>query len=260
MARNVFINKGLIVGDVTSGIASTDELGLVKIDGDTVSISEDGTISSNYKTKILEINATISESALLNLLNANEGYECSGFFYNYNQGVYCEFEGLYSGHVISGETVHFGYCHIRGIHNSNYSIDYYIDDEDGSTWYAKTPGDYITNELGLISEQIMSKFNKGSVKSVHLLKRTGVAQHVTVKFKDYYRSALIFGNYGPNEAFMYIYGDGYCVPVKTASNITVSLPSAAQGWINFKLTTDGSNSGYLGVIDLGGNDVTITSD
>lgn len=108
-------------------------------------------INSVTKTRILEINSPLSEQGILDKLKEYEGYECSGFFYNTNKNVYCEFEGLYSGHQISGETVHFGYCHIRGIHSSEYSIDYYIDDEDGSTWYSKAPADYLKNEFSEIN-------------------------------------------------------------------------------------------------------------
>lgn len=112
---------------------------------DALSANQGRILDSKIKVKILEMNSPISESYLLNtVLTQNEGYECSGFFYNTNQNVYCEFEGLYSGHTISGETIHFGYCHIKGIHQSSYAVDYFIDDEDGSTWYKRTPNDYIT--------------------------------------------------------------------------------------------------------------------
>lgn len=143
-------------------IATTEQLGLVKPDGTTITIDEDGTISADSKTRILELNSPLSEIGILNTLKDNEGYECSGFFYNTDKNVYCEFEGLYSGYNISGETVHFGYCHIRGIHNSEYSVDYYIDDEDGSTWYKKLPADYLRTEFTNINNKLDSKMSEAS--------------------------------------------------------------------------------------------------
>lgn len=120
-------------------------------------------INKVARTRILELNVPLSEQAILDKLKDYEGYECSGFFYNTNANVYCEFEGLYSGHAISGETIHFGYCHIRGIHNSQYSIDYYIDDEDGSAWYSKAPADYLKNEFDNIGTSI-STINSNLLK------------------------------------------------------------------------------------------------
>lgn len=108
------------------------ELQSIGIDGTNFKIVG----SDASKIKILELNSPLNEQGILNVLKDNAGYLCSGFFYNTDVNVYCEFEGLYSGHIISGETVHFGYCHIKGIHNSTYSIDYAIDDEDGETWYS----------------------------------------------------------------------------------------------------------------------------
>lgn len=103
-----------------------------------VSYCGGGSPQSDSKFKILELNAALTEAEILEELKKNEGYECSGFFYNTDQDEYCEFEGLYSGHQIGSEVVHFGYCHIRGLHKSDYNIDYTIDDEDGELWYKNT--------------------------------------------------------------------------------------------------------------------------
>lgn len=122
-----------VKGNVTLS-GEEDELKSLKIGNKTFKISEGGADES--KIKILELNSPLSEQGVLNILKENSGYLCSGFFYNTDLNAYCEFEGLYSGHQISGEIIHFGYCHIKGIHNSTYSIDYTIDDEDGDMWYS----------------------------------------------------------------------------------------------------------------------------
>lgn len=158
MTGTVFINKGDVVGDKVGGNASiwhgttAEYEALTDTDDNTFYNLEDQELK--IPIKILEINAPLSEIGILDTLKNNEGYECSGFFYNTTQNVYCEFEGLYSGHDISGETVHFGYCHIRGIHNSEYSVDYYIDDEDGTTWYKKVPADYLRTEFSEINSKL----------------------------------------------------------------------------------------------------------
>lgn len=124
-------------------------------------------IEDSCRVKILTINAALTEAELLAKLVENENYKCSGFWYNADEDVYCEFEGLYSSHTVGAEVIHFGYCHIRGIHNSEYSIDYYIDDEDGELWYSKKPNDYIITD-GLFSststnpienQAVTNKFN-----------------------------------------------------------------------------------------------------
>lgn len=129
---------------IVSGEGGSTVVPNPSMQGDEAELQSIGIDGTNFKIvggdaskiKILELNSPLSEQGILNVLKDNEGYLCSGFFYNTDVNVYCEFEGLYSGHIISGETVHFGYCHIKGIHNSTYSIDYAIDDEDGETWYS----------------------------------------------------------------------------------------------------------------------------
>lgn len=190
-------------------IATTEQLGLVKPDGTTITIEEDGTISTNNKTRILELNSPLSEIGILNTLVNNEGYECSGFFYNTDKSVYCEFEGLYSGHTISGETVHFGYCHIRGIHNSQYSADYYIDDEDGSTWYKKVPIDYLAVD------------SETSETSTNLIQNQAVSKKLAMRisYADYLNLSSAEKNNG-RPYYVYDYPDGLNIIDDTANNKT----------------------------------------
>ena len=240
MIGTVFINKGDVVGDKIGGnasiwhgteaeyealpdtddntfynledkelIATTDNLGFVKPDGTTITVDEDGTISADSKTRILELNSPLNEVGILNVLKNNEGYECSGFFYNTDKSVYCEFEGLYSGHVISGETVHFGYCHIRGIHNSQYSADYYIDDEDGSTWYKKVPVDYLTVD------------SETSETSTNLIQNQAISKKLAKKisYADYLNLTSAEKNNG-RPYYVYDYPDGLNLIDDTANNKT----------------------------------------
>lgn len=101
-----------------------------------------GSGSSDFK--VLKLNTALSELELLEYISKNyASKECSGFFYNTDIDKYCEFEFLYVPFNMAGEVVHFGYCHIKGLHTSVYNVDYYIDDEDGSTWYKVNANDYI---------------------------------------------------------------------------------------------------------------------
>lgn len=98
----------------------------------------------SVQNKVLKLNTALSESDLLNLLaTTHANFKCSGFFYNTDIDDYCEFEGLYVPYKVGSETVHFGYCHMKGLHGAEHYVDYYIDDEDGGTWHKKTVNDYI---------------------------------------------------------------------------------------------------------------------
>lgn len=112
--------------------------------GNSIVKKTDGIYVPESKTKVLEIDAALTEAELLEHISTNyEGYKCSGFFYNADQDEYCEFEALYSSKQIGSDIVHFGYCHIKGVHDAVYSVDYYIDDEDDSKWNKVIPNDYI---------------------------------------------------------------------------------------------------------------------
>lgn len=98
----------------------------------------------SVQNKVLKLNTALSEADLLNLLaTTHANFKCSGFFYNTDINDYCEFEGLYVPYKIGSETVHFGYCHMKGLHGAEHYVDYYIDDEDGGTWHKKTVNDYL---------------------------------------------------------------------------------------------------------------------
>lgn len=98
----------------------------------------------SVQNKVLKLNTALSEEDLLNLLaTTHANFRCSGFFYNTDINDYCEFEGLYVPYKIGSETVHFGYCHMKGLHGAEHYVDYYIDDEDGGTWHKKTVNDYL---------------------------------------------------------------------------------------------------------------------
>lgn len=205
-------------------IATTENLGFVKPDGTTITVDEDGTISADSKTRILEINSPISEIGILDTLKNNEGYECSGFFYNTTQNVYCEFEGLYSGHDISGETVHFGYCHIRGIHNSEYSVDYYIDDEDGSTWYKKVPADYLRSEFSEINSNLAKSAPSDLVR---FLKIAGSGYTADKIYND------IVANVG-NFNVIYVYGTHQSSGIRSFNGYMYKIDDAIYGAIDVR--------------------------
>lgn len=88
--------------------------------------------------KIANLGGLLNDSYICNYLMENENFLCKGFFYNSDAEAYCEYEGLYNNNGLDGEDlVHYGYCDIRGIHESDYNVSYFIDDEDGSTWHKK---------------------------------------------------------------------------------------------------------------------------
>lgn len=88
----------------------------------------------------------LDEKGLLNLLVLNKNVKMNGFFYNNDVNSYCSFEGLYMSKEISGQNIHFGFCEIRGIHESNYHVDYRMDFEDGDVWYKhETQNEYKTS-------------------------------------------------------------------------------------------------------------------
>lgn len=76
-----------------------------------------------------------TEQQILNSLMNTPNVKLNGFFYNSNVQSYCSYEGIYMSKKVSGETIHFGYCEIRGIHESNYACDYRMDWEYGDVWY-----------------------------------------------------------------------------------------------------------------------------
>ena len=76
----------------------------------------------------------------------------------------------------------------------------------------------------------------------------------TITFSEYHTAALIFMSMSNTEAILYVYSNGYLVPIKASSLISVELSS------DFKTITVKNNStqtGYLGIIQCGNAKINI---
>lgn len=78
---------------------------------------------------------------------------------------------------------------------------------------------------------------------------------MSITFSSYNSSAIIFGNINATNYIMYLFGNGYLVPIKTLNNVNVSLSS------NYKtiLITNNINTStlWVGVLNAFNVDMTI---
>lgn len=87
-----------------------------------------------------------------------------------------------------------------------------------------------------------SKVKVPELKRVNLYRSGG---RVTAKFGYYSAVALIFGAGKIVGSFMYVYANGYLVPIKTVSSVTASI---ASDYVTVTITNNSTENMLIGIL------------